>query len=268
MEYDPIKRLLGKIFNKTTLLRKLFYLSLDVLLLRSWHVRRELRRWVKVHHGETQILDAGSGFGQYSYFLARKWENTIITGIDLKKEQIDDCSQFFDRAGLKNVQFHYANLISYKKTSAFDLVLCVDVMEHIRGDTVVLRNFFESLKPGGLLLISTPSDKGGSDVHSHGQESFIEEHVRDGYNMQEITEKLKISGFSKTEVRYTYGLPGQISWKFSMKYPIVLISLTRFFILLLPLYYLIVMPFALILNYMDLTFRHSSGTGLLVKAWK
>ena len=40
------------------------------------------------------------------------------------------------------------------------------------------------------LLISTPSDKGGSDVHNDDEESFIDEHVRDGYSIKDITEKL------------------------------------------------------------------------------
>ena len=47
MQYDPIKRSLGKIFNSTPLLRKLFYRLLDLLLLRSWHIRRELRQLQK-----------------------------------------------------------------------------------------------------------------------------------------------------------------------------------------------------------------------------
>ena len=44
MQYDPIKRSLGNIFNRTPALRILFYRLLDLLLLRSWHIRRELRQ--------------------------------------------------------------------------------------------------------------------------------------------------------------------------------------------------------------------------------
>ena len=41
MQYDPIKRSLGRVFNTTPGLRILFYRLLDLLLLRSWHIRRE-----------------------------------------------------------------------------------------------------------------------------------------------------------------------------------------------------------------------------------
>jgi len=43
MHYDPIKDLLGQVFNRHPLLRKLFYRLLNILLLRSWHVRRALK---------------------------------------------------------------------------------------------------------------------------------------------------------------------------------------------------------------------------------
>ena len=70
MRYDPIKRSLGEVFNKTPMLRKMFYNLLDLLLLRTWHVKKEIRQWSKTQSGNLNILDAGSGFGQYSYFLS------------------------------------------------------------------------------------------------------------------------------------------------------------------------------------------------------
>jgi hypothetical protein len=47
MYYDPIKRSLGNVFNRSPWLRRLFYNLLDLLLLRTWHVHRELRQWAK-----------------------------------------------------------------------------------------------------------------------------------------------------------------------------------------------------------------------------
>ncbi|NNF01597.1 MAG: methyltransferase type 11, partial [Bacteroidia bacterium] len=47
MQYDPIKRKLGVFFNKSPFLRKVFYNLLDLLLLRAWHVHKELRTWIK-----------------------------------------------------------------------------------------------------------------------------------------------------------------------------------------------------------------------------
>ena len=269
MEYDPIKRSLGNVFNKSPFLRKLFYNLLDLLLLRTWHVHKELRVWGKgLGVGEKNILDAGSGFGQYSYWMTNKFPKAKILAVDVKDEQVADSNDFFGRIGKTNVKFEVADLTQFIQENKFDLALSVDVMEHILEDVQVFKNIHASLKKGGMLLISTPSDQGGSDVHEGAEGSFIGEHVRDGYNIKEIEEKLKLAGFSKIEPRYAYGTPGKISWRLSMKYPMQVLNVSKLFFILIPFYYLITYPFAYILNYIDTNTSHKTGTGLIVKAWK
>jgi SAM-dependent methyltransferase len=141
-------------------------------------------------------------------------------------------------------------------------------MEHIEQDVKVFQNFYRSLKDNGMLLISTPSDKGGSDVHNYKEASFIEEHVRDGYSIKDITEKLSRAGFRNIEACYTYGKPGNISWRLSMKYPIKMLNVSYLFLIILPFYYLIISPVSIILNIFDLRLTHKTGTGLLVTARK
>jgi SAM-dependent methyltransferase len=269
MQYDPIKRSLGRIFNQTPFLRKLFYRLLDLLLLRSWHIRRELRELDKGGFDPEHIADAGSGFGQYVYYLSGKYPAARITGFDIKQEQVDDCRQFFSAIGRnQKVEFEYADLTRLEHMDAWDLVLSVDVMEHIEDDRTVFQRIYKGLKPGGILLISTPSDQGGSDVQHEHDESFIDEHVRDGYGTEEIDGKLREAGFGDIRIRYSYGVPGKISWKLSMKYPIILANAGKVFLLLLPLYYLITYPFCYLLNLADVRRVHSSGTGLIVKCRK
>ena len=119
-----------------------------------------------------------------------------------------------------------------------------------------------------MVLISSPSDQGGCDVHGDDETSFIEEHVRDGYDIKEIQDKLKIAGFSRVEARYQYGTPGKISWRLSMKYPILALGASKLFFIVLPFYYIIAYPLSYLLNWMDVSMNHPTGTGLIVKAWK
>ncbi|HKK69071.1 MAG TPA: class I SAM-dependent methyltransferase [Bacteroidales bacterium] len=272
MQYDPIKRSLGRVFNATPGFRLLFYRLLNLLLLRSWYIRRELKKWASRQGKVANILDAGSGFGQYSWSLSKLADDYRIFGVDVKEEQVADCNRFFSKLGKGGrVNFRMADLTSFSEPETYDLVLSVDVMEHIEEDRKVFRNFFGSMTPGGMLLISTPSDKGGSDAHEHssdGVSGFIDEHVRDGYNREEIREKLEEAGFSNIECRYSYGKPGHISWLLSMKFPIIMLNKSKLFFVLLPFYYLIVWPFACILNWMDVSMTHKEGTGLIVKAFK
>ena len=205
--------------------------------------------------------------------MSSLYPQTNILAVDVKQEQVEDCNQFFSQIKRsEQVKFEVADLTKFVQPTQFDLVISIDVMEHIEEDVQVFKNFHASLKDKGVLLISTPSDQGGSDAHDHDHEEgvhgFIDEHVRDGYNIMEIEEKLKTAGFSKVEAHYSYGAPGKISWRLSMKYPIQFLGLSKLFFILIPFYYLLVYPFAALLNYADVKGNHSTGTGLIVKAYK
>jgi len=198
--------------------------------------------------------------------MNRHWK---IKAIDINSGHVEDCSRFFEKAGLSDrVVFLTGDLTTPGEISSYNLILSVDVMEHIEEDVKVFGNFFNSLKDNGILLISTPSDKGGSDVHDDGEDSFIDEHVRDGYSIKDITGKLTLAGFRNIKAIYTYGRPGNISWRLSMKYPVMMLSTSGIFFIILPFYYLIVFPFSVVLNFFDLFMTHKTGTGLLVTARK
>jgi SAM-dependent methyltransferase len=269
MRYEPIKRSLGRFFAGSLFLRKTLYFLLDLLLLRTWHVKKALRKISQELPREASVLDAGSGFGQYTWRMSRMNSRWKINAIDINEEQIDDCNAFFAKTGLSGrVTFQKGDLTSLSDLNCYNLILSVDVMEHIEEDLRVFQNFYKSLKNNGILLISTPSDKGGSDVHGDHEESFIDEHVRDGYSIKDITEKLLLAGFNNVEAGYTYGKPGNISWRLSMKYPIKMLNISYLFFLILPFYYLIFFPVSIILNIFDLCITHKTGTGLLVTARK
>jgi SAM-dependent methyltransferase len=269
MQYEPIKRSVGRFFRGPLVMRKILYSLLDLLLLRTWHVKRALRKIARQFPGDAYVLDAGSGFGQYTWRMSRMNALWKIKAVDISSEHVVECSGFFEKAGLSGrVEFETGDLTALSDTNAYNIILSVDVMEHIEEDHKVFRNFYNALQSNGILLISTPSDKGGSDVNSEEEESFIDEHVRDGYSIKDITEKLSDAGFRNIEASYTYGKPGNISWRLSMKYPVRMLNLSYAFFIILPFYYLIIFPVSVLLNFFDLYSTHRTGTGLLVTARK
>lgn len=269
MQYEPIKRSVGRFFTGPAVMRKILYSLLDLLLLRTWHVKKALRKIAGQFPGDATVLDAGSGFGQYTWRMSRMNSRWRIKAVDINSEHVRDCTRFFEKSGLsRRVTFETGDLTALADINAYDIILSVDVMEHIDEDVKVFRNFYRSLRDNGSLLISTPSDKGGSDVHNDEEESFIDEHVRDGYSIKDITGKLSIAGFRNIEASYTYGKPGNISWRLSMKYPVRMLNISYLFFIILPFYYLIFFPVSVILNFFDLYMTHKTGTGLLVTARK
>lgn len=268
MHYDPVKRRLNALFSRSLFLKKTFYRMLDILLLRAWYVHKEIRFIRKQVGAEAQVLDAGAGLGQYVWYMLKRNPGWDISAVDISEEHVSSGNAFLEKARKYRGRFDQMDLTKLNATEEFDFILCVDVMEHIEDDQQVLEHFYRALRSGGYLLISTPSDQGGSDVHHEGESSFIEEHVRDGYNMIDLEEKLQQAGFQCVNARYTYGWPGNIAWRLSMKIPIQLLNVHKLFLLLLPLYYLPVMPIALLFNMLDTMLYHKKGTGLIVRARK
>lgn len=268
MRYDPIKTKLGTFIRRSRLFRVTFYKLLGILFLREWHVKRELRRQLNKRTEPFTIYDAGSGFGQYSYYIAKSFPLATIYGIDLKEEQVEDCNKFFRSVSLTRCSFAVEDLTQIKHSQKFDFILSVDVMEHITDDVKVFQNFYRALKSGGQLFINTPSNLGGSDAHSDEEDSFIGEHARNGYGAKEIRQKLEFAGFTVASVRYTYGVWGNRYWRFGIKYPMQLLNMTKLFFIVLPIYYLIVLPCILPMMWLDYVSINKTGAGLNVLASK
>jgi SAM-dependent methyltransferase len=264
MQYAELKNSLGNIISKHPVFRILFYKVLDLLILRSWHIKREINRWENKCECKTLILDAGSGFGQYAYYLSAKNKLWNVLGVDINEELVSDCNTFFLKLKKTNGIFKTADLRSFVKENTFDLILSVDVMEHIVEDEQVFANFYQSLKPGAMLLLSTPKEKSGKDRLKNSDDAM----VRNGYDPKEIEDKLKRVGFSRVNVLYAYGPSGKLSWYLSIKIPLIIFNTSKWLFLLMPIYYLFVFPVCMVLNYLDVMRLHRSGDGLIVKAWK
>jgi SAM-dependent methyltransferase len=268
MRYDPIKSIFGDVVRENIILRKLFYKLLGLMFLREWHVKRELRAILGKTKGPVQVYDAGCGFGQYSFYCAKRFRSSTIYAVDVKEEQIDDCTRFFRRAGVANASFAVEDLTQVQHDNRFDLVISVDVMEHIPDDVGVFRNLHRSLRSGGTLLVNTPSDLGGSDAHGPEDESFIEEHARNGYSVEEIKSKLSSVGFRVDSVKFAYGPWGSMAWRLGIKYPMLMVNFSRALFITLPFYYLLTLPFTLLLMYLDYVSANKTGTSLVVVSTK
>ena len=268
MHYDPIKNVIGNVARTSPFVRRFFYTVLGMMFLREWYVKRALRELLGKKNEPFTMFDAGSGFGQYSYYCANHFPPATIYAVDVKEEQIADCRSFFSKMNLKNVSFEAEDLTIPKHADRFDFILSVDVMEHIQDDVQVFKNFHRALKAGGKVLINTPSNLGGSDAHDESDTSFIEEHARNGYSVEDITRKLKSTGFQLEKVSYTYGPIGSAAWRLGIKYPMLMLNKNKAFFLLLPFYYLLTLWLTLLLMFADYKVHNKRGTGLLVVAVK
>jgi SAM-dependent methyltransferase len=264
VEYDSVKDKLEKILGDNVPARKLFFAAMDRLFLRARYIRREIERLRGSGFDPEAILDAGSGFGQYSFSLARAFPNARITGLDLKQELVDSGNRFSSKTGSDNVYFETGNLLTMDSEAQFDLVLSVDVLEHIEEDRWVINNISRTLKPSGLFIFTTPY----YDGKDPGNAVFVDEHVRPGYSREEAEEKLSGAGLHLEQFTITYGPWGGGAWKLLQKWPMTWLRGRVWLLPTVLLYYLIAYPVAWLFMQMDLNAKNDRGGGILAIASK
>ena len=76
------------------------------------------------------------------------------SGVDVSKEAID----FGSEKGINNLSKIDGVLTNYPDAS-FDLVLAMDVIEHIKEDDLVIKELERLVKPNGILVITVPAYK-------------------------------------------------------------------------------------------------------------
>ena len=152
-----------------------------------------------------RILDAGSGPGVFSFELGRRFPKAKIVGVDLKKNSIEACTHISKKIKVFNVEFHQASILALEEENAYDLIICVDILEHIQDDLRALKGLFKATSPGGTLVLHVPALYRRYPIWKRALNFHVETHVRTGYKLDEIKDKVKQVGFIIRESGFTYG---------------------------------------------------------------
>lgn len=266
--YDPVKDKFSSIIKNSSLLRRIFYFLLDMFFLRSWHIRRVIKKVGNQfdEQGEWHLLDAGCGFGQYDRFILSTFKNVKVHSIDVKEDYLNDNRRYFkEEIEKERIQFYTADLLDFTSEIRFDMIICIDVLEHITEDVRVMTNLQKCLKPDGYFLMHSPSHY--SEEDGDDEDTFVGEHARPGYSKEDIGGKLEQSALEPQHIHYTYGFWGHKSWILSVKWPMIWFNkMGLFAILPLLIYYPVVLPFCLLMNLSDLYTENKKGNGIYALA--
>ena len=102
----------------------------------------------------SRVLDFGVGTGTFTEALASRAEIVAIEPDSQFARGLRERFAGNERAAV--VEADAAWLAEDSSQGAFDTVLCLNVLEHIRDDALVLRGFHDCLAPGGHLLLLRP----------------------------------------------------------------------------------------------------------------
>jgi len=99
------------------------------------------------------VLEIGCGTGNFTGLIASR-ANSVVA-VDLDAEFITAAQQRWK--GNPSISFRCCDATTEDWKSAFDTIVLLDVIEHIKDDVGFLRSLRRALRPGGTLVIKVPS---------------------------------------------------------------------------------------------------------------
>lgn len=102
-----------------------------------------------------QVLDIGCGGGILSESMARRAQH--VTGIDLAAKALGVARLHALEAGVENLQYREiaAEALAAQQPAAFDIVTCMEMLEHVPDPSSIVRASSTLLRPGGWAFFST-----------------------------------------------------------------------------------------------------------------
>ncbi len=152
-----------------------------------------------------RILDAGSGTGVITFGLAARYPKARVTGIDCLAHAVASGRAIAEKTGVRNVKFLLKRLEELEADHKYDLIVCVDILEHIEDDQGALRHLFKLADKGGALVLHVPALYRRYPVWKRRVNFDVPTHVRPGYEPEEIVRKVTAAGFKIRHCGFTYG---------------------------------------------------------------
>lgn len=106
---------------------------------------------------QKKVLDIGCGGGILTESLAKK--GALVTGIDASSMLIEVAKKHAIAENLPTLSIHYecvmAEEYSLQNPESFDIVTCMELLEHVPDPKSLIAAAAKLVKPGGMLFFST-----------------------------------------------------------------------------------------------------------------
>ena len=102
-----------------------------------------------------QVLDVGCGGGILTDAMARTGAHTL--GIDLATKSLKVAQLHALEAQTPNVQYREVSVeaLAVERPASFDVVTCMEMLEHVPDPSSIVRACSQLVKPGGWVFFST-----------------------------------------------------------------------------------------------------------------
>lgn len=145
------------------------------------------------------ILDVGSGKGEFLRYIKPQF-SAQLNGVDL----------MYGEGSHAEWLVQDLNHILKFGDKQFDVVTCLEVVEHIENPRQLIREIFRVLNPGGLLVLSTPNNHSWRSIISYifrehfvaFTESSYPAHIT-AVNQQDLLRMFREAGFVDSQIHFS-----------------------------------------------------------------
>ncbi len=153
------------------------------------------------------ICEIGCGVGNLSSKLGRKGYK--VDAFDLDRNAVALAKRHNKN---NNVNFFTKDVLTLRTNKKYDMVLAIEVIEHIKNDAIAIKNIARILKKNGFLLVTVPvNEKYRTEFDNRSG------HIR-RYTEKDLAEKLKKYGFRIIKTKY-FNFPLLWLWYFNVYIP-------------------------------------------------
>jgi SAM-dependent methyltransferase len=103
---------------------------------------------------EGNTLEIGCGTGFILSEIRKRHPHMMLSGSDLFAEGLQYAS-----SRVPDAAFYQMDACRMPFDSEFDLILALDILEHIEDDTKALGEIYRSIRPGGGLIVTVPQHR-------------------------------------------------------------------------------------------------------------
>ena len=133
-------------------LREMWDPSIERHMFHLYHNQLELYLSIARRYHARTILDVGCAQGTLALLLAEDGHD--VTAVDIRPAFLDYAKTRYERG---NIRFLAANAFEIAGLGPFDLVFANQIIEHLVYPIDFLRSLAALVRPGGVLVISTPN---------------------------------------------------------------------------------------------------------------
>lgn len=101
-------------------------------------------------------LDFFCGIGYGSFYISNELGNAFIDAYDGSSDAIRVGKKHYKT---KNIKYKVRKFPCKLKNNFYDFIISIESIEHIKNEKKFVKNLVMALKPGGILLLSSPNEE-------------------------------------------------------------------------------------------------------------